>query len=586
MDLSRRHFFGLAAGGVSLVGCGQTSPDDLQTINLTPTESSASFDHGVASGDATSEKVILWTRVTPADPQISFINLRCIVSPDRSIVENAPADVDLLSDRRSFALLATTSAERDFTVKLDAGAGGLTGGALQPDTEYFYQFSIMTPNGMIYSPLGRTRTLPASGGDQLKVAVVSCSNYPFGYFNVYEAIAQRDDIDAVFHLGDYFYEYGIDGYGGETGEELGRRHNPVTETVTLEDYRLRHAQYKSDKRLQAAHAVAPWYCTWDDHESTNNSYRNGAENHNPDQGEGDWTERKQTAVQAYLEWMPVRDPEVGRARESIYRSVDFGDLASLFMLESRLTGRSDEISWFTELGGLEPERVPMQSMITMGKVMDQSRTMLGQVQEEWLAEGLKASVEGGKTWQFLANQVVMANVKPPNLTQELSEEEVASITNGYARQLVPFSQLGLPWNLDSWDGFPAARERLYKSAKDAGARLITVTGDTHTAWANNLHSVSGELRGVEFGCTSVTSPGFGTYMPVERLGRLFAEANRDVAWYDPFGNGFTVVTLTPETARAEYFKVSTVVEETYETVQVASFETQKTDEGMTALREV
>lgn len=585
MDISRRSFFGLTAGGIGLVGCGQGQVGSAAESPWMPSTSPAQFEHGVASGDATSERVILWTRVTPSDPEAASLSVRCVISTDRSIVENASEDVRTTGDGRVQVLVSTTNPGRDFTVKIDAGFGS-DELKLAADSQYFYQFSVRTPDGIVYSPVGTTRTLPASGGDQLKVAVVSCSNYPFGYFNVYEAIAQRNDIDAVFHLGDYFYEYGIDGYGGETGEQLGRRHDPVTETVTLEDYRLRHAQYKSDTRLQAAHAVAPWYCTWDDHESTNNSYRNGAENHNPDQGEGDWTERKQTAVQAYLEWMPVRDPEVGRARESIYRSVDFGDLASLFMLESRLTGRSDEISWFTELGGLEPERVPLQSMITMGKVMDQNRTMLGQVQEDWLAEGLKASVEGGKTWQFLANQVVMANVKPPNLTQELSEEEVASITNGYARQLVPFSQLGLPWNLDAWDGFPAARERLYKSAKDAGARLITVTGDTHTAWANNLHSLSGELRGVEFGCTSVTSPGFGTYMPVERLGRLFAEANRDVAWYDPFGNGFTVVTLTPETARADYFKVSTVVEEAYETVQVTSFETAKTNEGMTPLREV
>ena len=177
--------------------------------------------------------------------------------------------------------------------------------------------------------------------------MISCSNWPFGYFNVYKAIAQRDDVDAVIHLGDYIYEYGVDGYGGQVGEQIGRRHDPVTEIVTLEDYRTRHAQYKSDPDLQAAHAIAPWYCTWDDHESTNNSYRSGAENHNPENNEGDWTARKQVAVQAYMEWMPVRELQPGRAAESIYRSADWGDLASIFMLESRLTGRSDEISWLS-----------------------------------------------------------------------------------------------------------------------------------------------------------------------------------------------------------------------------------------------
>ena len=261
------------------------------------------------------------------------------------------------------------------------------------------------------------------------------------------------------------------------------------EIITLGDYRMRHAQYKRDPMLQAAHAAAPWLCTWDDHESTNNSYRTGAENHQPET-EGNWSDRKQAAVQAYMEWMPVRDPREGRDFTSIYRQFDFGDVATVFCLESRLTGRSDEISWGAELAGVQPDAVPAKAAAVMQAVSDESRTMLGKVQEAWLDAGLKRSTEAGKAWQVLANQVIMAEVKPPNLMTALTPEQQAAQT-GYVAGMIPFSQLGLPFNLDAWDGFPAARERLYASAAAAGARLITVTGDTHTAWANTLHDRSG-----------------------------------------------------------------------------------------------
>jgi len=355
----------------------------------------------------------------------------------------------------------------------------------------------------------------------------------------------------------------------------------------LDDYRTRHAQYKTDPDLQAAHAAAPWLCTWDDHESTNNSYRSGAENHNPEAGEGNWTDRKQAAVQAYLEWMPVRDPEVGKPREALYRRFDFGDVASVICLETRLTGRSDEISWFTEIGGLEAAQVPLAAARTMVKVQNAERTMLGAVQEEWLDEQFKDSTAKNKSWQVLANQIVMARVRPPNFTQTLTDAQKAAQDVGYIQQLIPFSQLGLPFNLDAWDGFPAARDRLYASAKAAGARLVTLTGDTHTAWANTLVDADGERRGVEFGCTSVTSPGLGLYIKeVPDLGQQFVDANPEVDFYDPFDNGWTVVTLTKDEVRADYRKVSDVTQETFEARAVTSFAAQRDGGGLTKLRQV
>lgn len=515
-----------------------------------------SFDHGVASGDPLSGRVILWTRVTPDDS-----------APDAPIPVSFTVYTDPGLENAVGLGLASANPGADYTVKVDASG-------LEPGTVYYFQFVAKTTAGEVASPVGRTKTTNTEGELPVRFAVVSCSNYPFGRFHAYREISKDTDLDAVIHLGDYIYEYGLDGYGGTTGQEIGRNHEPPLEIVSLEDYRLRHAQYKGDPDLQAAHAAAPWLCTWDDHESTNNSYRSGAENHNPEAGEGNWSDRKQVAVQAYLEWMPVRDPVADRPREAIYRRFDFGSVASVMCLESRLTGRSDEISWFAELGGLEPAQIPTKAMSVLSLVNDPSRTMLGGVQERWLSDQFIDSVEQNRAWQVLANQVVMARVRPPNLTRTLTAEQIAAQQVGYIQQLIPFSQLGLPLNLDAWDGFPAARDRLYESAKAANAKLVTLTGDTHTAWANTLYDGTGEQRGVEFGCTSVTSPGMGVYFnDVDDLGAMFTEANSEVEWHDPFGSGYTLVTLTATSVTADFVKVSDVTEAEYTADKVARYTT-------------
>ena len=567
-DITRRRALGLTGGLVGLTACAQTPATtgaDVGTDALAAYDGQVSFDHGVASGDPLTDRVILWTRVTPA------------VADGRPV----PVTYEVARDRDFSDIVTIGAAEalpgRDFTVKVDAAG-------LEPGTDYHFRFRVNGADGMVESPVGRTRTASAASSTQpVTFAVISCSNWQFGLFNVYADIARRGSLDAVIHLGDYFYEYGIDGYGSETAKAMDRLHDPVTETVTLADYRIRHAQYKTDPNLQAAHAAAPWLCTWDDHESTNNSYRTGAQNHNPEENEGDWSDRKMAAVQAYLEWMPVRDPEPGRVASAIYRRFDFGDVATVFCLESRLTGRSEEISWFTALAGATPEEVPARAMQTMQKVADPSRTMLGQTQEAWLAERLKDSTASGKTWQVLANQVIMANVRPPNFMQTLSEEQRAAIDNPFATQMIAFSQLGMPWNLDAWDGFPAARDRLYAAAEAAGARLVTLTGDTHTAWANDLFDRNGNLRGVEFACTSVTSPGLGDVVPIEDLGRQFEAANDSVVHHDPFGRGYTLVRLTTETAEADYVKVSTVTSPNFQAATSARLGSQLTPDGQTPL---
>ncbi len=570
--LTRRGLLGVSG---SLLGLAACNPDALsdpeQRITVSADDrpgypGSVSFDHGVASGDPLTSQVILWTRVTP-DPAF----------PDTAI----PVSYGLFADEamtqpvrygQGYAL-----ASRDYTAKVDVGD-------LEPGTVYYFLFIAKTAAGDVSSPVGRTRTTAPSGGAPVRFAIVSCSNYPFGQFHVYREIAKAQDLDAIIHLGDYIYEYGIEGLSAEAGKANGRHHEPPHETITLGDYRLRYAQYRRDLDLQAAHAAAPWLCTWDDHESANNAHQTGAQNHNPQAGEGNWNDRKQAAIQAYLEWMPVRDPVVGRARESIYRRFDFGDIATVICLESRLTGRSDEIRWATRLNGLEPEQVPEAAEAAMRDVADPARTMLGRVQEDWLGQQFIDSTAKGKTWQVLANQVPMARMRLPDFTELLSAEQIAAHSSSYVRLMLQFSQFGLPWSLDAWDGFPAARERLYASAKAAGARLVTLTGDSHTAWANTLVDSTGTRCGVEFACTSVTSPGIGAFVTgVEDLGGEFAAANQEVDWCDPIGHGWTVVTLTRDEVVADYKKVSTVTADSYDTEIAASFTTRPEGRGLSAL---
>jgi phosphodiesterase/alkaline phosphatase D-like protein len=512
----------------------------------------AAFRHGVASGDPTQTSVILWTRVS--DAAAASVPVRWFVSSD-------PAFKDII--RRG---VVRTGPARDYTVKVDVEG-------LEAGKPYYYWFRV----GDTLSPGGATRTLPATGVGDFRMAIVSCSNFPFGYFHAYREIAKRNDVHAVVHLGDYFYEYGVTGYGGEIGKQLGRVHEPARETVTLADYRERHAQYKTDPDLQAAHAVAPWFCTWDDHESTNNSYRTGAENHQPET-EGGWTERKAMAVQAYLEWMPVRDPVASRPREAIYRKFDIGDLATLYLLESRLTGRSDEIT-YGEIGLAAPADQAAVAANVKRRIEDPARTMLGAEQETWLAEGFKASAQQGKRWQVLGNQVTMARVKMPDLEKGLSADQYAKVPAG-SRRSWSTARFGLEWNPDSWCGFPAARERLYAAVRAAGGRLITLTGDTHTAWANELHDREGYRVGVEFGCTSVTSNGAGDSMPFKELNWLMSEANDEVVYYNAFDKGYTAVTLKADSVEAEYIKVSSVRVRDYFASTDAVFQVTSDANGM------
>ncbi|KCZ91871.1 alkaline phosphatase [Hyphomonas johnsonii MHS-2] len=567
--VTRRGLLGAAAtGALSLAACATPAVTQTDLVTAPSYDGEVEFGHGVASGDPLPTKVILWTRVTPKTGTGPI--------PVRFDVYSASS-----GETPIHSGIVSADPSHDYCVKVD-----VTG--LTPATSYTYRFAALTSAGEVVSPSGRTRTTAMTGTTPVKLGVASCANWQFGYFHAYKALAQEPGLDAIVFLGDYLYEYGIDGYGGETAKALGRPHEPVTEIITLDDYRTRHAQYKTDPNLQAAHANVPWICTWDDHESCNDSYRTGGENHNPDQGEGDWSDRKQAAIQAYFEWMPMREPESGNITSAVWRAFTFGDVATVYATETRLTGRSPSVGWSEVLSDATgPDEVAAQAMAHFEAIHDPARTMMGAKQEAWLTEQLAQSVAAGKTWQVLANQVVMARVAMPNFAATLTPEQIAAQTVPQVQAMIPFSAMGLPWNLDAWDGYPAARERLYDSVQAAGARLVTLAGDTHTAWANTLADDEGKRVGVEFACASISSPGMGDYISdIPDLGERFAAANSEVDWFDPWGHGYTLVTLTPERVTGEFVKVSTITDPDFDVTRVATYQAVPEEAGVSALSRV
>ncbi|MEO1312069.1 MAG: alkaline phosphatase D family protein [Pseudomonadota bacterium] len=508
------------------------------------------FAHGVASGDPAADSVVLWTRASVS--ALGAVPVTWEVAEDAEFTKPVARGV------------YETSAARDYTVKVVAEG-------LAPGTTYYYRFR----TGDAVSPSGRTRTLPEGSVEQLKFAVMSCSNYPFGYFNAYDHIARRTDLNAVIHLGDYIYEYGPNGYGAEVGKRLGREHNPPKEIITLEDYRLRHAQYKSDAGSQAMLAAHPLIALWDDHETANNTWADGAENHDPGEGEGPWRDRLAAAMQAYYEWMPVRDPRPGKTRQDLYRAFEFGDLMTLATIETRLTARSLQLEYADIVPTLKtPEDIENFRKSILGA---EDRMMIGAEQERYLSNALSKSVEQGKTWRMVGNQIIMAQVLAADLSPYIDEEAMLEIEKDWdgIRAFVEFSKLGLPLNLDAWDGYPAARERFYDMARTAGASdLLVVTGDTHTWWANDLATEAGDSMGIEFGTSAVSSPGAGSFLGERSkdLARLINRDNESVRYYSGDTRGYIALTLDADgRGSADFVALSTVESPEYEAYVLASF---------------
>ncbi len=540
-------------------------------LAITETEAAytgrVSFDHGVASGDPLQDRVVLWTRVTPADAGAADVTVEWEIAQDSTF--------RVVAGRGR----TTTNADRDFTVKVDASG-------LKPSQDYHYRFR----SGGTVSPVGRTRTLPSGPVNDIVLAFVTCALYSGGFFNAYDDIAKLERVDAVVELGDYYYEYGAkpDDYGMSIGSKIGRIPDPPHDIVTLADYRTRHALYKRDPDLQAAHARAPWICVWDDHETANDSWAGGAENHN-EKTEGPWIEREQAALKAYYEWMPIREPEPGHAFEAINRSFQFGDLASLIMVESRLVARSHQLEYdkpgdipLTVYDSNDPDTrkvvadpaivAKVWSAVKAGEkppapyvlgpdvpkleaiLNDPERLMLGPRQEEWLRLEIAKSVSLKQPWQILGNQVVMARTVAPNLYRALGKEKVEAIianlpAGPFRERVVAGIELfsyPIPFDPDGWDGYGAARERVYDAFKASNGNVVVMSGDSHAFWVNDLHDAEGTRVAAEFGVSSVTSPSVGDFMPNLDLGKVFMDQNKEVVFCDQNRKGYTLVTITPE----------------------------------------
>lgn len=526
----------LAAGGM-LSACGS---NDTVMVN---------FDYGVASGDPLSDKVILWTHAK-YQGLTDAVNLTWQVASDIEFSKIISSGV------------AQASIDSDYTCKVDA-----TG--LLPNQSYFYRFQA----GRHTSPIGKTKTLPVGSVSEVKLAVMSCSNYPAGFFNVYAEVA-RSDADVAVHLGDYIYEYASTGYASEKAASLGRTSVPANEILSLSDYRLRHAQYKSDADSKQLHASKPLIAVWDDHEFTNDAYKDGAENHTPET-EGSYAARKAVAMQAYHEWMPIR---TGSDKAKIYRSFNFGSLLSLHMLDTRTIGREKQIE-ITDLIN------PAKQAAAVAAMSSPTRQLLGTEQVQWLQTQMVTSTA---TWQVLGQQVLMARMEfPVSILQALNSSDTSpqalaagqkAITDYLTAKTkkslsIPLTdaetallnQPKLGYNLDAWDGYPAAREILLSTAAQLKKRLVVLAGDTHNAWHSNLTLLSGQKVGEEFATSSVSSPGLEAYLalPPAQVKSIFEGVVNDLKWMDSARRGYLKLTVTPEQVQGEWFFIDTISSRTY-----------------------
>lgn len=472
MSWSRRDLLraaGLSAAALalsSIPSCSAYDPGPDYLYEGAPADRQR-FSHGVASGDPLTDSVILWTRIDLGDLDV----LEAYVEV---------SETDDFAERAAATYVDATS-ERGGCVKIDVEG-------LKPGTRYYYRFRCQDQT----SPVGRTQTAPKRGATSLVIGVASCSNYPAGYFHAYRHLAESN-VDVIAHLGDYIYEY-----KGGAGE---RAHSPPREILTLEDYRERYAQYRTDPDLLEAHRLHPWINTWDDHESADNSFMTGANAHQPET-DGDWFERLAAARQAWFEWLPAREDVAGR----LYRSLGWGGLATLIVLDTRVEGREQQT----------------REMVLVGS---EDRQLLGEEQEAWLLDQIRSSKS---TWKVLLQQVVMGAWGPEG---------------------------DIPLNDDAWDGYPAARRRVMEAATETTGVLV-LTGDVHSSWAHELALDPNTYETTGAVALEAVTPGITSGAPdTGKIVELLAAANPHIRYVDTKHRGCLIIELTPEQATATWWHV-------------------------------
>lgn len=513
-----------AAGAVGAAGFLTAVASPTQARAQTPggilDGSHTVFQHGVASGDPLAGSVLLWTRVTshpddvPGSGSGEPVSLLWQVSSD-----------DSFSDTLASGQV-TSDPENDNCVKIDA-----TG--LPSDTWFSYRFAVAEGPYAGQSITGRSRTVPSPGvvADHLGIGLTSCANWESGYFSAYRDMANNPDLDLIMCVGDYIYEYGTGEYGGK--DRVVRVTEPAHEIVTLQDYRIRYGQYRTDPDLQAAHAAKPWVVTWDDHEVANDNWRDGAENHQPDT-EGDFHERHRVAMRAYLEWLPVRATPISDGGH-LYRTLNYGSLAEIVMLDLR-SYRDEGLEFRTSAG-----------------TDDESRTMLGSEQFQYLSDQWTTS---DALWNLVGNSVMFT----PVLIPPLDPEAHRAITG-----LLGIPENGMPYNLDQWDGYAAERRRVIDIlTANHIDNVVFLTGDIHSSWATNVpvNAASFPDSGIaasEIVCTSVSSSNIDDILglPSRNAVTISAEtalqaANRHCKYIEFDSHGYVAVHVSPEEIRAEY----------------------------------
>jgi alkaline phosphatase D len=516
LDINRRGVMALAGLGLGalILPAGRSAAQTLAAMQ--------GFTHNVASGEPGPDSALLWTRYVPAKGDAVKVRVEVSETADFAKITGGGQMI--------------TGPWRDHTVKI-------TVDGLAPGKHYFFRF--IAPDGSM-SPIGRTKTLPVGNVSKFNIAIFSCSNFGFGMFNAYGHAAARKDIDLVLHMGDYIYEYPRGGYDLK-GSDRAAQLQPATEIFSLADYRMRYACYRTDPDLQAMHQNYPVIPNTDDHEGANDGWEGGAQNHQAN--EGDWSIRRNAAMQVWREWMPVG--------ETPWKSYDIGTLGSYLRTDSRMAARSKPAD-FREIlaNGLSEKAL---TDFRDGAWMDNAATMFGTEQESWIAHRLRASVKSGQKWQVVGSGTVMGKARIPADALGWLAPDADPRAVLYTKVGVAAGKAGLPNNLDNWGGYPMARTRFLKAAQSAAANLIVVSGDSHNAWANDLIEDKRSI-GVEFGGHSVSSPGYESAIKIDpkRVAKELVSASPELKWTDTSNRGYMVLSLTPAKAINEYVFMDTV----------------------------